>query len=460
MNQEGLAELDYARGSAAISGRNSADAIQFLQRSLDEASMISSVQLRIRVLTQLSSATSRSDTRLAAKYAEQAIRLARENQLDAWAADGLVRLADAQIHGGDLQRAEGSLQEALQLTRQTQQLRVEALANLTLASLMNQKHLPEEVIGPAQAALDYYNKNGYFSLGATASLLLIRTERDKGQYQQALKSGNAFLALATKSGVNELMRQAEEVVGSVFFEMEQYPDALIHFMNAKSLADTASTKAYGAINYAEALWRLGRYSEAETSLQFTPANDGMASMVGAIRASLLASNGRYREARALSRQLLAQYPKMTSQDRHEIEIDIATAEVHLGMKEQALRDLAALESEDGSGDPAEASRRNRIAAEVDLFAGLVPQAYEAARAAATHYASTEQLDSELQSTYLAAIASNKMDPTSEESRRLSAQALDIISEIQHTWNPQVSKTYLSRPDLQMLIHGLPLGSHK
>jgi tetratricopeptide (TPR) repeat protein len=101
VNQEGLAELDYARGNAAISTRNSADAIQFLRRSLDEATTIPSVQLQIRVLTQLSSATSRSDAGLAAKYAEQAIRLARENQLDAWAADGLVRLADAEIHEGD-----------------------------------------------------------------------------------------------------------------------------------------------------------------------------------------------------------------------------------------------------------------------------------------------------------------------------------------------------------------------
>jgi serine/threonine protein kinase len=461
MNQEGIAELDYARGYAANDNGNSAEAKQFLERSLDEASKIPSVQLEIRDLTQLSASAYRLDDTVKAKeYAERAIKLARSDRLDAWAAWGQARLAAAQMHEGDLQGADQSLHEALEFAGQSQQLRLEAFANLTLASLMNQEQRSDQVVQPALAALDYYKKNGFFVAAKSAALLLIRTQRDKGQYDMALRSGQEFLDLASKSGDRDLIRQAQEVIGTVYLDMEQYPDALEHFQNAKSLADTESTKAYGAINCAETLWRLGQYREAEASIHINPINDGMAVMLGATRSSILVSDGKYREALALTTRLLTHYPKVATEDRKQIQINKAIAEVHLGQKEQALNHMLDLDHESQSSDPAEISKINRLDAEIDLFAGLVPQAIEAARSAANHYASTRQLDSDLQSTSLAAIASQRIDPSSEESRHLAAEALDIVSKIEQTWSPQVSKTYLSRPDIQMLIRELPSGSRR
>jgi serine/threonine protein kinase/Tfp pilus assembly protein PilF len=457
MNQEGLAELDFAHGYAANDSGNLAEAKPFLERSLDEARQIPSVQLQIRALTQLSSAALRSDTAQAAKYAEQAIRLARENQLDAWAADGLVRLADAEIHEGNLQQAESSVQEGLQLAHQTQQLRVEAFANLALANLMNQEHLPDRVIGPAQAALDYYKKNGYFKFAAGASLLLVRAQRDKGQYQQALQSGNAFLALATKSGSHLLMRQAEEVVGTVFFAMEQYPDALVHFENAKSLADTASDKAYGAVNFAETLSRLGRFAESDAMLQFEPVNDTLTILAAKVRTESLLGRGKYQEALLLAQQMPDRYPKMASGDQVEFERDRAIAESHLGMKLQALNDLSDLERKQETWKPGEESPRNLTIAEISLGAGLLQQAHDAAAKAAASFAATGQLDSELQSVCLAAAAAKRLKNVPEYNT-YSAKAVDIVSQIQHTWSPQVSQTYLSRPDIQMLLREIPVVS--
>jgi Protein kinase domain len=456
MNQEGLAELDYARGSAAVSGRNSADAIQFLQRSLDEATMIPSVQLQIRVLTQLSSVTSRTDPKLAAKYAEQAIRLARENQLDAWAADGLARLADAQIHEGDLQQAEVSLQEALQLAHQTQQLRVEALANLALANLMNQKHLSDQVIGPAQAALSYFTKNGYFSLAARASLLLIRTERDRGQYQQALSSGNASLDVATKSGVRELKRQAEELIGSIFFATEQYPDALVRFQNAKALSDTVSSSEYEAINAADALWRLGRYVESEEMLQFVPANDTIARLVDLVRIQSLLSSRKYGETLRLAEQTL-NYSKIAADDRLEMEADKIIAESRLGMKKQALTDWEAWKVTEQTDNSMKEARRSLVTAEVALANGWWQQAHDEGVKAAEQFALNGQMDSELHSVCFAALAAKELH-NSAEYEIYSAKVVDIISKIQQTWSPKASQTYLSRPDLQMLMREIPIAA--
>jgi serine/threonine protein kinase len=452
MNQEGLAELDYARGLAANDNSKSAEAKEFVDRSLDEATRIPSVQLQIRDLVQLSSITDRSNPAQSVEYAKQAIRLARDNQLDAWAADGLVRLAGAELHRGDFQAAEDSVQEALQLAHQTQQLRVEAMANLTLASLMNQKHLPDQVVGPAQSALDYYKRNAYFRSAATASVLLIRAKRDKGQYQEALESGNAFLALSTKSGIHLLMMQAEEVIGTIFLQKEQYPEALIHFQNALSFADSGS-RAYEALYSADTLWRLGLYTESEKMLDFAPATDRIAIAAGETRDASLLSRARNREAYSLAEQLLSKYPKMDIGDRQQIAVYRTLAEAHLGMKQQTLKDLDGIASYRQKGGSAEDWTTDMAIAEGGLSVGLARQAYEAATRAAIHFASTGQQDSELRSVCLAAQAA-KMLNNSEGYKAFSAKSVDIFSNIQQTWSPQMSRTYFSRPDIQMLMRGI------
>lgn len=270
MNQEGLAELDYDRGYAINVGGDPTLAERYLEKALEEAKAIPSVQLQIRALTQLSSAAYVSDHyEQSVKDAEEAIHLAQSNQLNVWAADGYVRLANAELREGHLQKAEDAVQEALQLSHHGQQLRTEAGANLSLASIMDQRHLPDQVIAPAQSALDYYTQNGFSRDAASASLLLSRAQRYKGEYSKALESSKAFQELATKSGNRQLMSLSEELVGSIYLEMEQYPTALERFQNARSEAD-GTAKAYQALHCASTLWKLGRYSESDEMLQSVP----------------------------------------------------------------------------------------------------------------------------------------------------------------------------------------------
>jgi serine/threonine protein kinase/Tfp pilus assembly protein PilF len=457
MNQEGLAELDYARGYAANDAGKSAEAKQYLQRSLDEATKIPSVQLQIRALTQLSGATYRSDASQSAKYAEEAIRLARENQLDVWAADGLVRLASADLHQGKLKDAEEPLREALQIARQTQQPRVEALANLTLASLMNQEGFPDKVTGPAQSALDYYRKNGYFAPAAGASILLIRAKRDQGQYQQALESGTAFLESATKSGIRLQMMRAEENIGSVYSDMEQYPEALTHFEKAGAFADTASDRAYQALHSAETLWKLGRYSESDAKFQFEPVGDLFLIMAAEIRADSLLSKRQYKEAINLSREMLSKYPSMESGDQQQFVLDRTIAEAHLGLKREALSDLDGLEKRPKPDGPTKEMAWELTLAEIEFNADLSQQAHDKAGRVAKLYSSSGQLDSALRSSCLAASASKRLN-NGPEFNTYSAIVVDIVSRIKQTWSPQVSKTYFSRPDIQMLLRDIPVAT--
>jgi hypothetical protein len=455
MNQEGLAELDYQRGYAANENGDSLTAQKLLESSLKESEAIPSVQLEIKVLTQLSSSTLKTDVGKSADYAKQTIRLAHENQLDAWAADGLVRLATAQIRQRQLQDAEGSLNEALQIARQTQQPRVEALGNVTLASLMNQRGLPDQVIEPARAALAYYQQNGYFVGAANASLLLIRVQRDHGQYQQALGSANAFLAMAKKSGVRPLMMQAEEVTGTIYLQKEHYPDALIHFQNAKLFADADTSKAYEALHVAEVLWKVGEFAESEQALQLALPDKQNALWADQIRIKSLLSRNKYREALSLAGQMSTRYPNIEPEDRQEFALDRAIAESHLGMKRQVLRELAGLQTAAGSSDASNDSSRNLVLAEVRFYIGLTQEAFDVAAETASGFQSRGQLDSELRSECLAALAAKQLKNFSEYSI-FSNKAVDTISKMEQTWNPLEFDTYRTRPDLQMMLRELPM----
>jgi serine/threonine protein kinase/Tfp pilus assembly protein PilF len=458
MNQEGLAELDYERGYAANDGGDPALARGYLEKALDEATAIPSIQLQIRTLTQLGSVAAGLDRyEQAVKYANEAIDLAQANRLDAWAANGYVRLASAELQQGHLQQAEVAVQKALQLSRQTEQHRVEAMANVTLASLMNQKHLPDQMIAPAQAALEYYQQNGFFVPATNASLLLVRAQRDRGEYPQALEAGKASLELSTKSGNRQLMMLSEEVVGTVFFNMEHYPDALVHFQNALSMASTTNARAYQTLHCAGTLARLGRYREFDALLQQVPNTETFGLLMAEMRILSLLSSLKYAQANEVAEKTLISYPSMAEDDKLELLEDEALAEAHLGKTKQALALMNQISSQNSAQGAANDWRRDLVAAEIYLSLGKAQQARDLAAKTADHFASTGQRTSELRSLCLMAAASKTLkDSQGYESS--SQKIIDILAELKHTWDPKIFVTYFSRPDFQALVRGINLSA--
>jgi tetratricopeptide (TPR) repeat protein len=455
MNQEGLADLDFERGYALNDGGDPAAAEPYLQKALLEARAIPSIQLEIRALTQLSSAAYNSGSSdhnaQAVKYAQEAIDLAESNQLNAWAAYGYLRLANAEIVQGHLQKAEDHVREALQLSRDGQQLRTEAGANLTLASIMSLRQRSDQVVAPAQSALAFYTQNGFFRSAASASLLLTRAQRDKGEYAEALKSALAFQELATKSGVHQLIVLSEELVGTIYLETEQYPSALERFQAARSDANGANAKAYQALHCADVLWRLGRYAESDEMLGSVRSTEQFELLTADNRMSSQLSRLKYRETDALIQKLLTDHPTMDADRREQFELDQALAESHLKMKPTAIEHLEYV-----SGQRSKEKRKDWHTelqiAEVNLFLGQSQQALDDSSRLAEHFAATKQLDSELRSLLIAASASKalKYTPSYEQ---LSKKTVDILSQLQQTWDPQTLRSYLSRPDLQALMHG-------
>jgi hypothetical protein len=450
-NPEGLAEVEYERGYAANDRGDEADAVPLLEDALKGAINISSVQLQIRVLTQLATTEFKAaNDAQVEKYAQDAIELARENHLDSWAANGLVRLASDRIVLGNLVGAEKPLEEAMEILSQSPQPRVQALANSTYASLMNQENHPDKVEEPAQAALDYYSKNG-FSEGATeAGRLLIRAKRDKGEYKQALDDANALLALAKQSGLVASRSQAEEELGSVYLAMEKYPDALTHFESARALAISDMQRSYQEFHCGETLRRLGNYAESEAMLQLSRSNPAPLHIADVEESHIesLLSQLRYATALKLEKEMIARAPDVAHR-RYELQ-DMALTESHLGMKSQALDSLATVVSLDqGKSTSLQTAQDELVAAEVYLWLQMNSQAHDAAAPSEKFFASTGQLDSELRSAYLAAAASKLLkDQGSYET--FSKKVIDIRDDLRQNWGPEILQGYISRPDIRAL----------
>ena len=212
-NQEGLAEVAYQRGYAANEAGDSEHAQQNLDKSLAIAEQINSPQLEARTLTQRSSVewhSNKDDEAIA--DANRAIEIARENGLEYWSTDGLMRLGNVYLDKQDFAKAESYSQGALRLARQNEHPRLEADASFTLASIRDQQggHWKEE-IAFAEDALKYFKDYGFMDAAASASTLIVRGEEGEGNLVQARKDGEELIRLAELSGSKISLEYAEDM---------------------------------------------------------------------------------------------------------------------------------------------------------------------------------------------------------------------------------------------------------
>jgi hypothetical protein len=96
------------------------------------------------------------------------------------------------------------------------------------------------------------------------------------------------------------------------------------------------------------------------------------------------------------------------------------------------------------------AERDLVVAEVSLQAGQVQRAEAAAARASAQSKASGALDSELRSACIG-VSAAKIAKDSLTFSTFSQEVVDSIAKIQQTWTPQASQTYLSRPDIQILL---------
>jgi len=456
-NIEGLAEVYFARARWANQRSDSAEAEMWLDKCMQIARQIPSVQLEIRALTQLSNVEYDSDQDdKSIEDAGKAIQLARENNLDYWVADGLIRQANALLDKHDLTQAETLAHQALKRAEEHEFGHLTANAQLTLASIRDQQGSRAEQIQYARAALTYFAKSGFRRQAADSEDLIVRAQFALGDLGEAYQSATTLLEDSEKSGSSAQLESAQMTLGNVLMRMQRYPEALAEFQKAFHLSEiTHQNVPYQVLHCADALASIGNYQEAEVMLNKIKGQASMTSDISAeiarVRASMLLSQRRFKEAAAIASYALRQFKDLDSDKRMDFGYVVTMAGLETGRKpevqqeSQRLADFARREN-----NAQFVARSNYLLAKIDLQTGFPARAKEEAQAAQSYFSAKQQLESEWMGFVCLAKISMALGDHSMAAQN-AAKALESLQTLQQSWDAEARQHYRNRPDTHYAV---------
>ncbi len=444
---EGLAEISFQRGVAAILKGDTDHAQAFLSQALHSAEDIDSKHLQIRCLTQLgANEYGAGDISKAIAIYKQAVDLANQHGLDIWATEGQIRAGIAYIDERQYDQANTLIQQGLSKARELQNPRLQALANVGLASVNSQRGLsPAEIAAPAQQALDFYKTSQYVGQSTSALILLVRALGDQSDFQKASPYASELLEIAPKTMNPAQISQAQEAVGGLYQKQQRYPEALAYFQASRK---NAPFPALAAANYANALASLGRYSEARRLLDSLTHNEKIqnAVLLAGIQAAALLNQNRFADAMRVAEAGLRKTSALTPVESIELRIDLGIAQAELGAAQQARQSCQlALAAAQRQSNPSNVAEASVCAARASLAAKSPAEARSLAESALQFFASSQQMSSEWQSLLILAKSCSKSGDASSAAT-YAKKALDIFNNLENNWGSTTYKLYLTRPD--------------
>ncbi|HLI75679.1 MAG TPA: tetratricopeptide repeat protein, partial [Acidobacteriaceae bacterium] len=335
--------------------------------------------------------------------------------------------------------------------------RLQASAELTLASLRYQEDRFAEQIKFARSALSYYADYGFLDAADRALILIGRGERELGDYDAALKEGLHLVEQAQKVGSAPFVAMGEELLGGVLLNTEHYPDALMHYKHALETTEAMGRDpTYQQIHYANTLWRLGRYDEAEAMLEkVSPAQRSKADIrasIVATRAEMLESRGNAKAALALLNATRATLEP--SQFEGSLQQDFTVAQTMLGSWTEAKAGAAHLVAvAQSEHNPADLASGQMMLAEIDLHTGNPASALAEAEQAEEFFRGKGKEESQAVSLLLQAEAAHQLGQRGVDVA-LSRKSLDIFWHLQQSWGVPVFRIYATRPDRRQTMRAL------
>jgi tetratricopeptide (TPR) repeat protein len=250
------------------------------------------------------------------KLANAAIRGAREADLDAVAADGLIELGTTLMQARQFDAAEAQLNEAIAIARREQAEGIALRATLNLASLRQAQGRPVEAMSLAESTLDRLRARRERRKVLSALAIMTRAQQDLEQYAHAREIAQQLLARAQEVGDEPNLALAYESLASQATVFGDFPLALDYRTRVEEihrrLAD-ASSLPFDLTNRGEMLIRLGRGAEADAPLgeveegigRNVDAFVGRRRRVLLLRALQATTSGRFPEAREYARAVIA-----------------------------------------------------------------------------------------------------------------------------------------------------------
>ncbi len=268
---EGLTEVNFQRGRfAAQEGRLPA-ARQSLAAAQGLARTAGNAYQQVRSAMMLSRVTLlEGKPDVARAEAEKAIEMAQAESLEYVLPTGLMDLGYSYSVRGDIPAARNAFTEALRLSRKNRDRAREALSLLGLG-VVNLRDPAAEEEGARQTAqaLEYLEANRYRSDAMVALINLGRYRRNRGEYDQAIRTFASQVELARQARDTRQQGFGLDGLASVHFRRDEYTLSEKFARQSREAAtrlNDAFLLSFSATRLAESLARLGRFDEADALL--------------------------------------------------------------------------------------------------------------------------------------------------------------------------------------------------
>jgi serine/threonine-protein kinase len=458
---EGTTEVLIQRGLLLSQQGKLVEAQGELHRAQERSVTLDNHDQQIRALQELSNTSIMAgDAAKAREYSQQATQLAQANGMENLITAGLLEIGNSYFIKGDFAEAEKNFNEALRLAQLYKGRFNEARAVLSLASLRVQQDNPDAAREYAQKALSFFQQGSYGNQTAVAFLIIARAYDATGDYDNSEKTFQQLLSSAQQVGDSRSVTLAHEGLGSVYLHTDRVPEALAHFEEEykSATANNARLAAGYATHYrALALWRLGKYDEAQTRI-----TEALAAAQPEGREpykELLADATWSQAAMELSRNNFSQAAALAKKA-----FDLAGPE-YKAIAVRAAATLCVAQSRSGQNAPArkrcdEAVNLARTirdprslsdalvaSATAAIAAGDAQNALQQATEAADRYAASRQVESEWWARAEQARAS-EIDKV--KARDFASRAQELLSSLEAKWGSDYFKSFLARSDVDEL----------
>ena len=466
-NIEGVTEVLLQRGVVLGLEGKSTEARAFLMQALEKSGVLENKDKRIKVLLNLSNTEIiAGNPDQAQQYSNQALELSRANGLDNLTMQGLIDNGNAYLNKGNFAEAEQSYTEALRLADLYKGDRSKSRALLQLASVKSKQGDIEGVRKYFQIALPFFEKGGYQKEMFALYVIIGRAETSRGQYDTAQQRFEQLLQRAQGITDPQSTAWAHEGLGRLFLVRQEFPKALVQYDANYTIVKSLNAKlsmGYVSNNRAEALWELGRYEEARTSLAeaktiaepqgHEPFKDLQAE-VHMTTARMALSERRFAEAVSEAQKALEIRGGKSKNTIVEAGYLTGLAQSRAGQAASGRkRCLEAVISARELGVPLLLSNALAALAESALLAGDAKMALTTAVEARQRFASFKQYASEWQILLIQARASQRLGYESD-SQQLGKQALAILKGLETQWQSEYYRTYLTRADVREMTNQL------
>jgi len=458
-NNEGRAEVFYQRGYLYDLRSKYDDASANLQQSLKIAREIDNRYQQTRTLLQLSLVSCfAGQPAKSQEYAANALDLARGNGFDVLTAQALIGLGSAYRCAGHNDEAEKNFQQGLNLANRYEARSTEAKAHLSLGSLQIGQGKTDLGLQNVKTALSFYEQQGgHLEETMRAQTLVGRVSQNKGDYKAALDAFASLLSRAKQLNDVEQIALSHEGLGTVMLLQERYPEALAEYRASLIADESVHDQAgigYSSVNCGNALWRLGRYPEAdkmfERALSIAGTPEGYKEILLQVQSNRLEE--------ALSQRQFSSVLKIASKVMEiaepsdvgsviRVKRALALARLNAGdapgarmMCEEAVAKAIDL------GNPALLYSARLSLAEVLVKTRDAAKALEIIRADLSHFIAANQQES-LWRAYLIGAQANDQLGDESTSHNNAEKAREVFANIEHQWGADFYRSYTARKDV-------------